>query len=259
MAEKPLRLSSSALDTLARCPQMYYRRYILHEPDVLGAPMILGRAFHKALEINFLNKMEHGTDLPMKEVVSIYRDVFEMEADKPEFVDLESLEESVIDWQGETPRDMRDQGEKALKRYVRDHAPFINPESVELKVERVLDNNIVLVGMMDLVTTDGLVIDYKLSAYPWKNERVNLSLQPTCYAALLEQAINFHFHFVTRTKKPQVGISIKRTQRTHADIDWLINEHIPQAAKFIRSGNFIRNPGLPCGYCAHRLGCGYRV
>ena len=34
-----LRISYSQLDLVRMCPQKYYRRYILDEPDVFGAPL----------------------------------------------------------------------------------------------------------------------------------------------------------------------------------------------------------------------------
>ena len=256
------RLSHSKLDTLSRCPQLYYRRYILHEPDVLGAPLILGRAFHTALEANFNHKMVHDVDLGKNEIARIYRDSFDDEANKPVFKDLETLTEDQVDWAGQDPKELRAIGQKALLRYHEKHAPFMNPAGVEQRIEKeftIGEHTITLVGILDMITTQGTVVDYKLVSYVWPQPRIETSMQPTIYATLLGKPINFDYHFIVKSPKKGVGISIRRTQRTGADIHWFTDVHLPQVVEMLEHEIYVRNPGMQCVNCANRLGCGYRV
>jgi hypothetical protein len=252
-------LSFSQLDLLAKCPQRYFRRYILREPDVVGAPLIMGRAFHEAMQANFEHKMEAGIDLDANRVAKIYRDAFDRESDLPGFVDLETLTENQVDWGGQDPKELREQGQRALLRYLKQHAPFLEPLSVEQRLERQVAPGVKLVGMLDLVTAADVVVDYKLVNYVWPDSRVQMSLQPTCYAALLDRPVQFDFHFITKNPKSNVGISLRRTERTRADIDWLLDVHIPQAVRLLDQELWLRSPSDQCVYCPHRLGCGYRV
>jgi len=255
-----LYISHSQMELLKMCPHKYYRRYILKEPDVFGAPLILGRAFHEALEHNFLHRIECGVDLGAKEIAKIFRDCFDREANLPEFTDLEDLQSNQVNWAGEDPAELRTLGQRTLLRYHRQHVPFLDPSSVELRLEREVAPGVMMVGLIDLITTQGVVIDYKTVAYPWREDRTETALQPTCYALLLDEPVTFDYHFITRaTAKKSVGISIRRTIRTQSDIDWLVNTHIPDVVEIIKNGPFLRNVGPQCITCAQRLGCGYRT
>ncbi len=264
-------LSHSQLDLFGQCPQKWYRRYVLKEPDVIGAPLIMGRAFHKAIEENFLYRLEHGVDLDEAAVVKSFKDRFNDEADKPTYIDLETLTEDKVDWDGEDPKELREQGARAVARYHKQHAPFLEPAEIEQWYQLEVSPGIWLVGVIDLLTTKGSVIDYKLVNYAWRAEKTEMSMQPTCYAALRGGPTRLDFHFITKNKsEKKVGISIRSTKRLQADIDWLLNTHIPQVAfvmSVARDGKtppediefyFPRSPGMQCHYCPHRRGCGYR-
>lgn len=255
---KKIHISFSQLDTLATCPQMWYRRYILKEPQVVTGALILGRAFHKAMEANFKFKLESKIDLEKNKVAKVFRECFDEEASKPKFMDLDTLTENQVDWGNDDPKDLRELGQRALLRYHQKHAPFLEPLMVEERFEKEVMPGVLLVGYIDLITVTGTVIDYKLVNYPWKADKVELAMQPTVYSLLLDSPINFDFHFITKNTKG-VGISVRRTTRTTADTDWLLNIHIPQAVEMIRKEMFIRSPGLPCTWCSYRLGCGYRI
>lgn len=253
--------SHSKLKALSNCPHRYHRRYNLGEPDVAGPPLLIGRAFHKAMEEAMRYKLAHQVDLGDKAVVDIFRDAFDEDASKPTFVDLDSLVEDQIDWQGEDPKEVRKMGERTLLRYHRKHAPFLQPLMVEERIEKEIMPGVKLVGIIDLVTTTGTVIDYKSVNYAWPTDRVEMDLQPTCYGDLLDQPVTFDFHFITRAtpKAKSPGISLKRTTRTRADYEWLEQEHIPQMAQFVREANWFRIPSQMCSGCPHRRGCGYRL
>ncbi len=260
-------LSHTQLDLFGRCPQRWYRRYVLKEPDVIGAPLIMGRAFHTAIEANFRYRFEHEVDLEAKEVAKIFRDSFDEEADKPVFKDLEDLSEAKVDWQGENPKELRKLGERALLRYHKKHAPFLEPALIEQWYEEEVKPGVWLVGAIDLVTTKGTVVDYKLVNYAWKEDRTEMSMQPTCYALLRGGPTAFDYHFVTKNPGG-VGISIRRTKRNQSDIDWLKDVHIPRVAQDMKelremapaeAEYFARRiPGQQCWTCPHRKGCGYR-
>ena len=251
-------LSYSQLDTLGRCGQMYYQRYRKKAPGIVTAPLIVGRAIHKALEANFRYKLVEGVDLDHNAVAQVYREEFDKEASLPQFTTIEDLTENVVDWGKDDKDTLRDNGQKSLLRYHKKHAPFVFPDLIEERIKKTIMPGVDLVGYLDLVTVDGVVIDFKTVARPWPQGWLDMNLQATVYAWLLGRPIVFDAHFISRTKD-RVTISIRRTTRTSSDISWLEKVHVPQAVEFIRQENWVRSPGIQCDRCEYRRPCGYRV
>lgn len=236
-------LSHSQLSMWLRCPKQYEFRYIHNMKMPPAGALIQGSCYHKALEVNFRHKMEHGQDRPLDEVLDAYSDEWEsLTADEQNSVG--------IDWEDKEPEALKDEGIGLVRAYHRDVAPIITPLKVETFYERELDG-VSFVGYIDLETATVDVTDHKTAARSYNQDDVDKDIQISAYAWLLGREIKAANHVAVKTKVPK--IQIVETVRTEADIRWW--ERMALEVKgAIDSGVFPPNPNG--WHCGQRF-CGY--
>src|SRR3954467_997473 len=75
-------LSATQISMLNRCPEQYRQRYVLGKKERPGAALIVGGAFHEAIEEDFLSKIDEGTLLEEGNLLAAYHQAFDDRIDQ---------------------------------------------------------------------------------------------------------------------------------------------------------------------------------
>jgi hypothetical protein len=193
-------------------------------PFIRSVAIYLGSTFHLTQHMYFNSKLA-GIELLSSDVVEIFTNFFNSR---------EGAEGNPIDWKRERPDDVAELGRAMVKAYY-PYAQKLQPVLVEYKLERETSYCTVY-GTVDLVTSTGLVIDYKTSAsMPYKND-LDGELQPTVYSFLFGGTVDFQYHYILKFKLPVVRIFY--TKRYEEDLFFFENRILPSVINMIQSGIF---------------------
>lgn len=151
-------LSPSQVNTYLECDAKWYYKHLLRLPQPLTSSLALGRAVDEALSYNFRHKAETREDLPAGDVLQAFDCAFTEQFAEAELGDGESAEE------------LHDLGEQLVGRYLVELAPDVQPALLERDGQRVPAVQVPVAGeiagvpvqgIIDLVTEDGIVTDFK--------------------------------------------------------------------------------------------------
>ncbi len=148
-------------------------RYLDRVPTTDSPASLVGQAVHTALERSFLEKRHSGFDLELDEAAEIFDDVWESRL-PPGAASRQSAEEF---------EEAYGSGQAVLELYLTEVAPRVIPHLVEHRFRFDIPGvQVQLVGTVDLIDRNGVVIDHKTSwrAYPESYPDRDLQLQ--CYA-----------------------------------------------------------------------------
>ena len=166
-------ISPTQLRTYDTCPLQYRMRYVDRIPTADSPASLVGQAVHAALERNFLEKRRGGFDLDLDEAAEIFDDVWESRL-PPGAASGQSADEF---------DEAYGSGQAVLELYLTEVAPRVIPHLVEHRFRFDIPGvQVQLVGTVDLIDRNGVVIDHKTSwrAYPESYPDRDLQLQ--CYA-----------------------------------------------------------------------------
>jgi RecB family exonuclease len=164
-------LSPSQVSQFLNCPAKWMFRYLLDLKEPGTAATALGRAFHETIAHNFRQKAETAHDLPVAECLDCFRKVLGPQ-----------LEEAKLQ-KGEHPMELLELGETMVTKYMEDAAPFIRPAAVESRVSGVI-GGVKVSGYVDMLDTEGRIIDSKRALKPFKGIGHDHHLQLTSYVIL---------------------------------------------------------------------------
>jgi hypothetical protein len=173
LSKKASYISASQISQFLFCPVAYYKIYYERaEKMPPNIYMIYGSAIHEALAYNFKQKITSRKDLPVKEVLEVFKTCFIKELDKY------SIYKNIV---------IQREGYKCLEHYMSNVAPNIQPVMVEEKFEIPLKNfPFTIMGYIDLVDENGFIIDHKSAGKnwrsKWKKPNVDKDMQLTLYA-----------------------------------------------------------------------------
>lgn len=264
-----INLSYSAIDTFLRCPRKYEWQYITKIPTRSNAFFLLGGAYHKAIGNGFEYKKKHGVFIPTDEAL----DIFSQTWDNKDEMEDEEVKGMELDWAGEDPGRMKDDGYNLVKMYAIEQAPAIDPIEVELKVERDYAYG-KFRGRIDLIPDKpkpkkGLqfkeevvaptpphpitrIIEHKTSKRKKDQTEVNTSLQSYSYGFALGQPTEMTWHVAVRKKVPEVQTDLK-VARSMDHVNWFEKEVLEPVARAILSGSSF----YPCPSKMSCWGCNY--
>ena len=200
-------ISHSQLDMWRRCPRSWEFRYVRGIRSPASGPLILGGAYHKALEINFMQKIGTGKDLPTSECIEIYHDEWGTRVS----------EEDDIDWGHISPNAYEEQGAGLVEEYMETTAFAVHPLEVEKTYWTDIDG-VRFTYRMDMRDVNKIVIDHKTAAKAYTQDRIDKDMQATAGAFVIGSSIVYHNHVAVKTRVPH--IQIMKTYRLQADIDW---------------------------------------
>jgi hypothetical protein len=219
-----------------RCPRQYQFRYIEGLKIPPSGALVLGRAWHEAIEHNYSQKIASGCDLPSSEVEGVFADRF----------DKGLASEEVAFVEGEEPGALKDQGVALTATHHREIAPLVQPAEVEseFRVSLGEDFPYELLGYFDVIDKGGVIIDNKSWGRRKSQEDIDTDLQLTCYALGYRIAkgapeSGLRIDAVIKNKKPVVQQIT--TSRTNDDCRFLLGL-IENVADAIQKGVFYPNP-----------------
>lgn len=167
----PAILSPTSLTTFMDCSAKWFYRKVLNLPETRGSALGLGSAVHEALAENFRQKIETKEDLPTEGVTALFVDAFSRQLD------------SIVLQADESADELKQMGETLVRVYMDQAAPSIEPAAVEQAVEGLI-GDVPVHGYIDILTTDGTVIDIKTASKKPSGITSDHRLQLTTYAML---------------------------------------------------------------------------
>jgi len=239
--------SFSRLKLYEECPMKYYYQYVLKIKGPKSLAMAFGGAIHSALEV-------------------FYR---EDNPDKAEKVFIEELTSADVRLKNKESIEKEGKvGLNMLHHYFNGpDRPYLNVDrkKVEYKFNVNLDCplggkkiDIPVSGIMDLITTDGFIVDHKVTTSIWREEDIDSDMQATVYWMAYEKLFGkepkgFIYNFlVKRVKKPL--FDAQPTIRDMGQKMYLV-EYAQAIIQKIRKGEFPKKIGKHCRYCPYRFMC----
>jgi len=178
--ERPT-ITPSKLDTYFRCGEQYRRRYVLGERVPPGVALVKGSAVHKAVEVNYAQKVESHVDLPLGDLEqAAAAEVDTRVAGEGLMLTPEEEQRGAARVRGEVV----DRAVVLTGLYHKQVAPGVQPVMVERTVRialpgRPYDFN----GRLDVVDSTGSVRDTKTSSKRKQQSEVDRSDALTYYYA----------------------------------------------------------------------------
>ncbi len=260
-------LSVSQVEQYLRCPQQYYRRYILGQRRPPGVAMVQGTGVHAALETGYRHVITEKTVPKLDMVLSSYSDSMDKGlAEEVVWSDDEDAGEAAKD-----PGALKDQGVGLLTKWHTDKLPNVHPQSAE-KSFITSFGDVPIVGRIDLIDRIDLpadpagesslvemhpmldaVVDSKVVGKTYPKGRVDASLQLSLYAhatGLPRQRYDFY----CKTKVPK--LAEVSTTRDAQQIRWAVSV-FNQVANAISAGSF--PPTAPDSWICSPKWCGYHA
>lgn len=269
-------LSASSISTFLRCPEQFRRIYLLGERTPPSPAMLNGRAVHHAHEVNFLQKIATGADLPPEEVEEAYAEGMRRAVD-------EAGGEGELTWERDYrggPGRVIDRWVPTVRAYHTTVSPLIRrPLAVETRFVVDLGAPISVVGYTDLecvepacVHEDGsvpedaplLIVDHKVTGRADSKVTGDRRLQGSIYAAARRGSVVFHTHTPSGVDGPlddrvrvEAGPGVNVTARTV-----VTRAYAAIASLYAAFGYEDPWPGAlthswACGYCGWRDDCVY--
>jgi putative RecB family exonuclease len=157
--EAEIALSPTQARTFLGCSARWWFKYGLSLPEPKTSSLAFGLAVHRALEINFLQKLESKENLETAGMVTIFRDCWMEQVGQTVFRD------------DENPRVLEKTGERLIAKYMDEVAPLVEPAAVEMDVRGVI-GGVPVRGRIDLIDVHGRLVDIKTasrrpSCVPW--------------------------------------------------------------------------------------------
>jgi hypothetical protein len=144
-------LSPSQVRCFLDCQARWWFKYGLMLPEPKNSSLALGLAIHRALEVNFREKLETHEDLDTAGVVMLFRDAWMEQCGQTQFT------------KDESQHDIRRVGERLVAKYMDEVAPKVEPAAVELDVQGEI-SGVAVRGRVDVLDEDGRLIDFKTAS-----------------------------------------------------------------------------------------------
>lgn len=244
-------ISASQMEMFAKCPESWRRRYIEREIIPPKLAMLKGSAVHSGAEHNFRQKIDSHEDLPTTEIidaaVSAYEDKLKHDGYQ---LGKDESEQTV----GET----KDLVALMAAGHAMQQAPDYQPAEVEkqfrLELPAISHD---LVGVIDLVTTSGDVVDFKTSGRSMSPADAEVSTQLTVYAASKnpdgESTVRLDVLLEPTTRNP-VRRQVIEAKRDKTDLP-ILARRVAIVSKTIDAGLF--PPAAVGSWWCSESWCGY--
>lgn len=178
-------LSATSLSMYLRCPNQFRYRYVLGQKKRPGEALVVGRAVHDVLELNFTKKVTTHEDMALPTLIDYYNDESWVKCVE------EEQEGSGFDilWDDEDAG--RKRGEKMLAHYHQGVSPRVQPIEAEesFAIEGLAP--VPVIGYLD-VETDQVIVDFKTAKQLRRNVRPDWQLQGRLYSLAKTKPIDFH-------------------------------------------------------------------
>ena len=249
--------SVSATKTYVRCPALYQHRYLLKtDPSHRSVPLVLGRAFHEALEQFYIYHAERHDDPPLDLLLDSFTTSWrrgvvgdppirgdDIDADRETGVNLLRV------FYEEAPRPA-----EVLAVEQPFALPIVDPQTSETD-ERLL------VGSIDAIVVDEdgriTILEHKTAKRAWGQVELAYDTQPSIYQLAarelgLTKAPGIEYQFLMKLKKPRLEVvEVHRTREQEEEA----LEAIRQVLRAVDNEIFFRVRSWACADCQYGYCC----
>jgi len=190
--KKKKHISISQIGTIKMCPMRWKYRYIDKIISPPGIALVAGKAFDEAYNLNYGQKINSKTDLPVEQVQQKFSDELtkgaqEMESDE-DIKSVPGLKDTVVN---------------GIATFHQEIAPTVQPEAVQVELRVPLDDEFELLGFVD-VETKTEIIDNK-TAGKYQEGKYRTQLQGYIYMRykLTGESKSAALHYLVKTKTPK--------------------------------------------------------
>lgn len=250
-------LSASQIEMFNKCPESWRRRYLEREIIPPKLAMLKGTAVHAGAEVNFRQKVDSHQDLPTTEIIdaavskfetTIKHDGYQLGSDESE-LDVSKTKDAVA---------------LMAATHAAEQAPDYQPTEVEkqfrLELPAITHD---LVGVIDLVTDKGEVVDFKTAGKKMSQDDANASTQLTVYAAAKnpdgESTVKLDVLIAPTVKMP-VRRQVIESSRDKSDLP-ILAKRVAVVSKTIDAGLFppaaVGSWWCSEGWCGYWATCPY--
>lgn len=171
-------ISHSQIQMFLKCGEQYRQRYIDGKIVPPSAALVRGKCGHHANEINFSQKIETRTDLPIDDVKDAFSDAWEREK--------YAIAWTEKDLNGDSPSvasgKVKDQGIALVEIFQKEQAPLIQPVAVEQTFDVHFDGPFPkLTGIMDRIDEDEAIAEVKFVSKAPPADDIITDIQLTIY------------------------------------------------------------------------------
>ena len=241
-------LSPSQVSSYMTCPAKWYFRYLIGLSEPTTGALALGKAFHGTLARNFRQKMSTVRDMEAKELREVFAEEWSLATADAALRDDEDADALAAT------------GQILVAAYVTEAGGPLQPHAVEQTVQGEIAG-VKVRGIVDLLDTDGRVLDFKTASKRPNGLSAEHSLQLTTYAMITPGASGLcRLDTVTKTKTVQV---IQQSYQVGAEDRRFAETLYPMVQESIRDGIYPPHRSGPmcsrryCGYwrvCEHEFG-----
>lgn len=243
MPEPIIRLSHSQMDTWQQCQLRWRLQKIDKLPAAPAEALILGTAFHAALEADGIAS-ERLTDY---QLLGIFEKAFQAELANADPTGLITNDKRIA---------LRRKAQLMITEYIRTVQPYFAPLDVEQDFILGMSDDVHFVGRIDAITPVSIV-DWKTANKPWQLGDQDHKDQATAYliARPDQTRVSFAVFAPDGESCSFQSLPTTRTEEQKA----LYRAKVLRVADEMRaakaSGNFPANPGPLCGWCNHLGSC----
>jgi hypothetical protein len=177
--------SPSSFSMLQRCPRQWQERYLHGRKERPAEAPLIGSAVHKAIEMNFGQKIDSHEDVPLPQVLDFYDDAFPL-------VVAEEQEKAGEEMSWDTSQDQaRARGRLMLGGYQNQVSARIQPISVESMISVDLGLPVPVEGRSD-VEREESIIDVKSGKRATYKPKESWRIQAVVYGEAKRKPVEFH-------------------------------------------------------------------
>lgn len=244
-------LSVSQCEMYLKCPQQYYRRYVLGEKRPPSVALVQGTTIHKVVEEGYKDVMAALTH-PLEKALDIYSGELDKNLTEDVVWDDTNDDDDLLVGPKKDKGAVKDQGVQLVKAWHKVKLPNVKPTAVEKSFVTFFGGSPV-VGKVDLIDAQGemTVVDNKVVGKKYAQSLVNNKLQLSLYSHAT-QLPRQRLDLFIKSKVPRLDELI--TSRDAQSIRWAARI-FESVAKAISAGVFTETS--PESFLCNPKWCGY--
>lgn len=232
-------LSPSQVNMYMMCPAKWYFRYLIGLSEPTTGALALGKAFHGTLARNFRQKLNTGHDMETRELSEVFSAEWSLASADAALRDDEDAEELAAT------------GQILVSAYLAEAAIPLQPRAIEQTVQGEIAG-VKVRGIVDLLDTDGRILDFKTACKRPTGISTEHRLQLTTYAMITPGASGLcRLDTVTKTKTVQV---VQQSYQVGTEDRRFAETLFPMVQESIQDGIYPPHRSGPM--CSRRY-CGY--
>ena len=239
--------SPSQLTMFMRCSAAWKYRYVDGFKLPPASAMAQGTTYHRALETNYVQKIESKQDLPVSDVLDATSTAFD-DVFSDEILWAPSEKEEGLD---KVKGELKDQTIGLVRAYQEKRAPRVQPAAVEKPFSIEFDNvGYSLNGRIDLLDDNGNIIENKTTGKTPSEISEDHKIQGTLYA-ISEGSERIVFDYAVKLKTPKVEtLSFTPKSQDKEFVLKLIGlvDHAVQAGSYIPNRSHFMCSRTSCGF-----------